>query len=138
MELSIVIPQSPSDLFTRVSTYHSPCTPLKCSKTFSKAFPSAPKKEFKNKIFSWGEEYDIRDLYENLEETLITFENSFYKFNHNTRILIKSDLENNLKKLHLLVKDTKSWLRSTIFLDINDSEGEYYDYKYKNILNMFN
>jgi hypothetical protein len=136
MDLSIAIPQSPSDFFTRVSTYHSPYSPLKCKKSF----PSVPKKENIVKSFSWGE-FDIQDLYDSVEETVITFENSFYKpyFPHNTRILIKREIENinNMTKLYLLVKDNNSWLRTTIILNNSDPEGKYYDYKYKNIFNMF-
>ena len=129
MDLSIVIPQYPSDFFTSVSTWHSP---LKCNKTFKTTFPSVPKKETIKNFFNWGE-YDIQDLYDSVEETIIVLEKSFYKpyFHHNTRILIKNEIDNNLKKLYLLIKDNKSWLRSTIFLNLNESEGKYYDYKYK-------
>lgn len=130
MDLSIVIPRLPSDFVSRVSTYHSPYSPLKYKKTF----PSVPKKEIKNNLFNWGE-YDIYDLYDNVEESLITFENSFYKpyFSYNSRILVKTEIENNMKKLYLIIKDKNSWLRSTIFININDNEGEFYDYKYKNM-----
>jgi hypothetical protein len=135
MDLSIVIPRSPSDFVTRVSTYHSPYSPLKCNKVF----PSVPKKENKNKVFNWGD-YDIYDFYDSVEETLVTFENSFYKpyFQHNSRILIKTEMvEENIKKLYLIIKDKNSWLKSVIFINIKESEGKYYDYKYKNIFNMF-
>jgi len=127
MNLSIVIPRSPSDFFTHISTYQSP---LKCN-----VFPSVPKKENIKKYFNWGGEQDIQDLYDSVEETIVTFENSFCKtyFPHNTRILIKNETENNFNKLYILIKNNNSWLRSVIFLGNNESEEKYYEYKYKNI-----
>ena len=129
MDLSIVIPQSQSDFFSRVSTYHSPYSPLNCKRVF----PSVPKKENIKKIFNWGQENNIQDLYDNAEETLITFENSFYKpyFPYNTRILIKKEVESNLVKLYLLIKDHNSWLRTSVIINNNDIQGKYYDFKYK-------
>jgi hypothetical protein len=131
MDLSIVIPRSQSDFFSMVSTYHSPFSPLNCKKVF----PSVPKIENIKNFFNWGQEHDIQDLYDSAEETMITFENSFYKpyFPYNTRILIKKEVENNLAKLYLLIKDKNSWLRTSVFLNNNDKDGNYYDFKYKNM-----
>jgi hypothetical protein len=130
MNLSIVIPRSPNDFFTSISTCISP---LKSNKV-----PFVPKKENINKIFNWGE-YDNQELYSSTEEMITTFENSFYKqyFPNNTRILIKNEIENNFKKLYILIKKDNKWLGSTIFINNNEHEKIYYDYKYKNILNMF-
>jgi hypothetical protein len=118
MNLSIVIPQSPSELVDKVSTYHSPYF-----------FPSVPK-NINKKLFDWGDEYKIQELYDHIENLLTKFDNTFYKpyFPHNSRVLIKKELN----KLYLLIKDNNSWLRSSIILNNKESDSKYYDYKYKN------
>lgn len=142
MDLSIVIPRSTRDFFTRVSTYHSPYSPCRHN---MKAFPSVPKTEYSDysivgykKLFDWGHynnEDDIKDQFDKAEKNLIAFDNTFYKpyFVNNTRILIKKEIDNNLIKLHLLVKDMNTWLRTHVYLKPNESCSKYYDYKYKNL-----